>query len=67
MITRLERPAMTPVLVRITEAGQIAACGRSKAYELAASGAWPTVETPYGRRVVLAGLLEWLDKLQDMQ
>ena len=63
----MDRPPVTPVLLRITEAGQIAACGRSKAYELAASGAWPTVQTPYGRRVVLAGLLEWLESLRGQQ
>jgi len=56
---------LTPALLRISEAAQIAGCGRSKAYELSASGAWPTVETPYGRRVVYAGLLEWLERLQE--
>jgi hypothetical protein len=56
---------LTPVLLRIGEAAYIAGCGRSKAYELAASGAWLTVETPYGRRVVYAGLMEWLDRLRE--
>ena len=40
------------LLLRISEAGEIAGCGRSKAFELAANGEWETVETPYGRRVV---------------
>lgn len=54
---------LPPLLLRIGEAAELAGCGRSTAYELAASGEWPTVETPYGRRVTYAGLAAWLDKL----
>jgi hypothetical protein len=58
---------LTPALLRIGEAAKIAGCGRSKAYELSASGAWPTVDTPYGRRVVYKGLIEWLERLQEQR
>ena len=61
----MQVPTVVPALVRITEAARIAACGRTKAYELAASGVWPTVDTPYGRRVVLAGLMTWIEELRE--
>jgi hypothetical protein len=62
----MDRPTLTPVLIRLwPDACNIAACGRSKGYEYAASGAWPTVMTPHGRRVVLAGLLEWIERLKE--
>jgi excisionase family DNA binding protein len=63
----MDRPVLTPALLRISEAAQLAGCGRTTAYELAASGEWPTVETPYGRRVVTAGLLKWIEKLQEVE
>ncbi len=59
------KSAICPELLRITEAAVIAGCGRTVAYEMCRTGEWPTVATPYGRRVVHRGLLEWLKKLEE--
>ena len=51
------------LLYRIPEAGEVAGCGRSVAFELARNGEWETVDTPYGRRVLAASLEAWVERL----
>lgn len=58
----MDRPKK--LLVRIGEAGEIAGCGRSKAFEMVAKGEWETVDTPYGRRVVVASVEEWIERMR---
>lgn len=60
----MDRPVITPVLLRKTEAGQLAGCGRTKAYEYAASGVWETVDTPHGQRVVADSVIRWIESLR---
>lgn len=50
------------LLLRIAEAGEIAGCGRSTAFEMVAKGEWETVDTPYGRRVVAESLEQWIEE-----
>jgi hypothetical protein len=50
------------LLYRIPEAGEVGGCGRSTAYEIAASGEWETIDTPYGRRVVAESLERWIEE-----
>lgn len=54
----------TRLLVSISEAGRIAACGRTMAFEMVKVGEWETIVTPYGRRVVLASVEEWVERLR---
>ncbi len=53
------------LLLRVMEAGEVAGCGRSMAYELAANGTWETVQTPYGRRVVAESVEKWIQSLRE--
>ena len=50
------------LLYRIPEAAELAGCGRSKGYEMAASGVWETIDTGYGRRVVAESLERWIEE-----
>lgn len=50
------------LLLRIAEAGELAGCARSMAFEMVKRGEWETVETPYGRRVVAASVEEWVER-----
>lgn len=54
-----------PALLRVTEAAAIAGCGRTVAYEMVRRGVWPTVNTPYGRRILSDGLLVWIESLKE--
>ena len=52
---------MEKLLLRVAEAAEIASVGRTKAYELIASGAWPVVRVGSAVRVPLAGLRAWVE------
>jgi len=56
-----------PVLLRVSEAAQIAAVGRSRAYEMAASGQWPVCKIGRSIRIPYQGLLEWIESLEKNQ
>ncbi len=56
---------MNKLLLRVTEAAELASVSRSTAYELVAQGAWPCVRVGSGGtgvRVVYADLLEWVEQ-----
>jgi excisionase family DNA binding protein len=48
------------LLLRVSEAATLTGIGRSKAYELVASGEWPSVTIGRSVRVPLAGLRTWI-------
>ncbi len=50
------------MLLRFTEAGQMAGCGRTKAFEYGANGEWEVVDTPHGRRVVAESVEKWIER-----
>jgi excisionase family DNA binding protein len=52
-------------LLRVPEACQLAGVGRSTAYELIASGVWPVVRVGKAVRVPRAGLLAWIERMQE--
>ncbi len=52
---------MEKLLLRVPEAAELASVGRTKAYELIASGAWPVVRVGSAVRVPLAGLRAWVE------
>ncbi|MEP0766732.1 MAG: helix-turn-helix domain-containing protein [Fimbriimonadia bacterium] len=52
---------MDKLLLRVCEAAEVASVCRSKAYELAASGEWPTVRIGRSVRVHGPELLAWID------
>ncbi len=51
---------MEKLLLRVTEAAELASVGRTTAYELIASGEWPVVRVGTAVRVPLAGLRAWV-------
>lgn len=51
---------MEKLLLRVSEAAELASVGRTTAYELIASGAWPVVRIGTAVRVPLAGLQAWV-------
>ncbi len=57
---------MRPLLLRMTEAAQLAAISRSSAYELS-RGEWRPFVITVGksRRVVFAGLMDWIRRKQE--
>lgn len=55
-----ERPQR--LLLRIPEASKMCAIGKTKGYELVASGVWPSVRIGTAVRIPLEGLLAWLDR-----
>ena len=52
---------MEKLLLRVPEAAEIASVGRTTAYQLIASGAWPVVRVGNAVRVPLAGLRAWVE------
>jgi excisionase family DNA binding protein len=52
---------MDKLLLRASEAAEMASLGRSKAYELIASGEWPSVTIGRAVRVPLDDLLAWIE------
>jgi excisionase family DNA binding protein len=48
------------LLLRVEEAARMTGLGRSKAYELVATGEWPSVTIGRCVRVPLAGLRDWV-------
>ena len=52
---------MDKLLLRVPEAAEIASVGRTTAYQLIASGAWPVVRVGNAVRVPLAGLRAWVE------
>ncbi len=52
---------MEKLLLRIPEAAELASVGRTTAYQLIASGAWPVVRVGTAVRVPLAGLRAWVE------
>ena len=52
---------MEKLLLRVAEAAELASVGRTKAYELIGSGAWPVVRVGAAVRVPLAGLRAWVE------
>ncbi len=52
---------MEKLLLRVTEAAELAAVSRTTAYELIAAGQWPTVRIGSAVRVPLAGLRAWVE------
>lgn len=49
-----------PLAVGVVEAGRLVGVGRTKAYELARQGVWPTIRIGRAVRVPLEGLETWL-------
>lgn len=56
-----------PVLLRVSEAARIAAVGRSRAYEFAATGVWPVRKIGRSIRIPYSGLMEWIESLEQSQ
>ena len=52
---------MEKLLLRVSEAAELASVGRTTAYELIASGEWPVVRVGSAVRVPLAGLRAWVE------
>ena len=52
---------MEKLLLRVTEAAELASVGRTTAYELIAKGIWPSVRVGSAVRVPLAGLRAWVE------
>lgn len=50
------------LLLRIDEAARLLGLGRSKAYELVASGELPAVRIGRARRIPAAGLEAWVER-----
>ena len=53
---------MEKLLLRVTEAAEIASVSRTTAYELIAAGQWPSVRVGTAVRVPLAGLRAWVEE-----
>ncbi|MDP9364971.1 MAG: helix-turn-helix domain-containing protein [Chloroflexota bacterium] len=53
---------MDKLLIRVAEAAELASVGRSTAYELVASGEWPSVVVGRSVRVPLRDLREWVER-----
>ena len=60
MDIRHDQHLSTPLLVRVEEAARILSLGRSKIYELLASGELPSVTIGTARRIPLAALQTWV-------
>lgn len=59
--TIVQRP-QPPLLLKVVDAARLASVSRSAAYELVATGAWPSVRIGRSVRVAYAGLVEWANK-----
>lgn len=55
-------PQQQRLLLRVREAAELMGVSRSKAYELVASGEWPSFRLGSSRRVVCSGLVGWVDE-----
>lgn len=53
---------MEKLLLRVSEAAELASVSRTTAYQLIASGEWPVVHIGSARRVPLAALRDWVEK-----
>ena len=53
---------MEKLLLRVNEAAALAAIGRSKAYQLIASGEWPAITVGRCVRVPVDDLLAWIEE-----
>ncbi|MEQ8834779.1 MAG: helix-turn-helix domain-containing protein [Longimicrobiales bacterium] len=53
---------MEKLLLRVGEAAEMASLGRSKAYEMVATGEWPSVTIGRAVRVPLDGLIDWIEE-----
>ncbi len=53
-----------PRLLRVSEAAKIAGVCKSRAYEYAADGTWPTVRLGRSVRIPRRGLERWLNDLE---
>ena len=53
---------MEKLLVRVTEAAELASVGRARAYELVARGEWPSVVIGRSVRVPLQDLRDWIEQ-----
>ncbi len=53
---------LEPLLVRIERAAELTAISRAKAYQLVASGEWPSLRIGRSRRIPLVGLRSWLER-----
>jgi excisionase family DNA binding protein len=52
---------MERLLLRVTEAAEIAGISRSHAYALVKSGIWPSLTVGSSIRIPLAGLRRWVN------
>lgn len=52
---------MEKLLLRVSEAAELASVGRTTAYQLIASGEWPVVPVGTALRIPLAGLRAWVE------
>lgn len=57
-------PEPDRLLLRVPEAAKMTGLGLTKAYELVATGAWPSVTIGRCVRVPLAGLRLWVERCQ---
>lgn len=54
------------LLLRVPEACDLCAIGKTKGYELVASGQWPSIHIGTAVRVPLDGLIKWMqEQLED--
>jgi excisionase family DNA binding protein len=53
---------MDRLLLRVTEAADLAACSRTVAYDLVRSGEWAIIRIGRSRRVIAGSLEEWISR-----
>ena len=53
--------------LRIEEACKLVGIGRTKGYELCATGQWPTIRIGRSVRIPLEGLKRWMDEQVNCQ
>ncbi len=61
-----EVPSHEKLLYRIEEAAAIASVARSTAYELINAGDWPVIRIGRSVRVPRAGLVAWVERVQQL-
>lgn len=57
---------MEKLALRIEEACKLVGIGRTKGYELCATGQWPTIRIGRSVRIPLEGLKRWIDDQTDL-
>lgn len=57
---------MDKLALRIEEACKLVGIGRTKGYELCATGQWPTIRIGRSVRIPLEGLRRWIDDQTDL-